>query len=73
MTEFTIECGIHKGKVRAKTIGEAWRKLTKNKTTGFARLVRFSEATPRGATPWQYIIPEALDKAGGPLYRQRKS
>jgi hypothetical protein len=59
MAEFQIECGEHRGLVKAATVGEAWRKLTKNKTEGFAPLARFCE--PRGV--WRYVEPQWLDSA----------
>ena len=59
MTKFQIECGEHKGTVTAKTLGEAWRKLTKGKMSGFAPLARFCIGRP--GEVWQYITPEALD------------
>jgi len=56
--KFAIECGEHRGVVEAPTLGEAWRKLTRGKKTGFAPLARFNtERTPI----WQYITPQALD------------
>jgi hypothetical protein len=60
MPKFQFECGEHSGVIKAKTLGEAWRKLTKNKTKGFAPLARFVEAKP-GAV-WKYITPQALDR-----------
>lgn len=58
MNEYAIQCGIHKGTLKAKSIGEAWRKLTKGKKKGFARLVRFSE----NGGIWHYVVPETLDQ-----------
>ena len=58
MNVYEIECGSHKGRVEAATIGEAWRKLTDGKTRGFAELARWR--VPRGV--WLYVEPAALDK-----------
>lgn len=54
-----IECGIHRGTVKARTLGAAWRKVTRRRRTGFAPIARFRE----GNSVWFYIAPEALDVA----------
>jgi hypothetical protein len=61
MAKFQFQCGEHIGVIEAKTLGQAWRKLTKNKTQGFAPLVRFVEAKDERAV-WKYITPQALDR-----------
>jgi hypothetical protein len=55
-----FQCGEHEGTVVAKTLGAAWRKLTKGKTKGFAPLVRFCICKP--GQVWQYVTPQALDR-----------
>jgi hypothetical protein len=68
MTTFQVECGEHKGKIEAKSPGSAWRKLTKDKTSGFAPLARFREMPLNGPSYklrrglWHYVTPEALDE-----------
>jgi hypothetical protein len=58
--EWQIECGAHKGTVRAETIGAAWRKLVRGKTKGFAPLARF-KSLHEGQRVWHYVEPAALD------------
>ncbi len=68
---FQIQCGEHQDTVLAPSIGRAWHKLTKGQTTGFSELARFREALPFSAgrkhrggwQAWQYITPQALDRA----------
>lgn len=57
MREFQIECGEHKGTIEARSLGAAWRKLTKGKTTGFSPLARFVEDGV-----WKYVVPQWLDQ-----------
>ena len=57
MTEFRIECGVHTGTVKARTLGAAWRKVTRRRITGFAPIARFKESN----SVWFYITPEGLD------------
>ena len=59
MNEYQIECGRHRGLVKAKSLGSAWRKLTKNKKTGFGKLCRF---TAPNIPMWQYTTPQAMDR-----------
>jgi hypothetical protein len=59
--KFQFECGEHAGVVEAKTLGAAWRKLTKGKTSGFAPLARFILDKP--GEVWKYITPQALDQS----------
>jgi hypothetical protein len=56
--EYKIECGRFRGRVRARSLGAAWRKLTKDRKTGFARLARFQVPN---IPVWQYCEPEYLD------------
>lgn len=59
MKNFDIDCGEHVGRgIKARTLGAAWRKLTKNRKTGFGQLARFSE----NGSVWKYVTPQALDK-----------
>lgn len=68
MTDYEIECGEHKGKIAAGSVGAAWRKLTGKKISGFSPLARFRELPLNGRSPmmgrgiWRYVTPEALDK-----------
>jgi hypothetical protein len=55
---FEIECGRFHGRIRATTLGAAWRRLTKNYKTGFGRLARFKSPDFSG---WQYTTPKNMD------------
>lgn len=57
--KFQFQCGQHAGVIEAKTLGAAWRKLTKDKMTGFAPLARVCTQKTK---VWQYITPQALDR-----------
>lgn len=60
MPTFDISCGKHSGKIKARTLGAAWRKLTRSKTTDFAPLARFREIGSE--EPYRYVEPIYLDK-----------
>jgi hypothetical protein len=59
--KFQIQCGEHYGIIEAKSIGAAWRKLTKGKRDGFAELARWTECYK--GEPWFYQTPQSLDKS----------
>jgi hypothetical protein len=60
---YKIECGKHCGVIEARSLGAAWRTLTRNRTQGFADLARFKELDKRspGKSLWRYIEPASLD------------
>lgn len=62
MKKFEIHCGEHNGIIEAETIGEAWRKLTADKTEGFARLANYRPISEYGLGKNRYITPEGLDR-----------
>ena len=59
--KWQIQCGAHRGTIAAKSIGVAWRWLTKDKTEGFAELARFRQIKPTQG-PWFYITPAGMEK-----------
>lgn len=60
---YEIQCGRHHRTVQADTLGDAWRAVRANASTGFSVLARFREYGPTGKRPlWQYITPDALEK-----------
>lgn len=58
--KFQIQCGDICGVVPARTIGSAWRKLTKGVKYGFAPLARWHEVG--SIKPWFYQTPQSLDR-----------
>jgi hypothetical protein len=72
MRTFQIECGQHKGVVKARDEFSAWRKVVGDACDGFSKLARFRERLPAsknrehkaGWQVWFYVEPRYLDMRG---------